>query len=251
VDQIGAIDEIPVLFEAEEDLLFGVLTRPPDSARGIGVILHQGAGIFHTNHNRTWVCLSRRLARLGYHALRYDYHGVGESTGSVPGYDLLAPFTVDLRCALRCLEEFGVNRFVVMGSCFGGRTALALAQDGPGIAGVIVLDLPLDERTASPPGARRAGALQTRVPAILADLEAVVLRGIHLLLVYGSEDESYAGLRKEAFNDLERILRQASPPSAIRVLDGRLHGLPDLKIQMALADLTVSWLSESVGRGND
>jgi pimeloyl-ACP methyl ester carboxylesterase len=138
--------ETPFFFEADGCDLFGILTSPTAHEHGTAVVLLTGGGyVPGTNHNRMSVALARRLSRLGYHVLRFDYHGVGESTGRVSGFRLDRPFVADLQGALSALESFGLRRFVLVGSCFGARTLLAGASNLEGLRGVALLAPPVHD----------------------------------------------------------------------------------------------------------
>jgi pimeloyl-ACP methyl ester carboxylesterase len=154
-------EEMPVFFLAGAESLFGVLTRPRGEPRGVGAVILPGGG-FHTGAhvNRLSVRLSRRLAGAGYHALRVDYHGVGESSGHLRGYRLDAPFVDDVKAAVSWLRDReSIRRFILVGGCFGGRTGLAAAARIPGVEGAIALTAPLvDLRMGEGTPARRAAS---------------------------------------------------------------------------------------------
>jgi alpha/beta superfamily hydrolase len=123
-------DETPFFYEAGGEVLFGIVTTPTREPKGIGaVILSGGSFIGATNRNRLSVRIARYLAALGYHAVRIDYHGVGESTGDFDEYSLERLFVDDVLGAVRHLEEeHGLREFAFVGTtCFGSRTALSTA----------------------------------------------------------------------------------------------------------------------------
>jgi pimeloyl-ACP methyl ester carboxylesterase len=88
---------------------------------------------------------------------RFDYHGVGESSGEVRTFRLDQPFTEDVAAVLRWLTaEHGLERFVLMGTCFGARTAMAAAPEIARLEAVAlfpppVRDLALGEQFGSYP----------------------------------------------------------------------------------------------------
>lgn len=139
------VSEYPVRFKAENSELFGVLSAPDRfSARAIGVVLTTGgAYIAATNRNRLSVSLARRLAGQGFHVLRFDYHGIGESGDIIEGYRLDRPFTEDLAGAVQWLRGIGLRRFVLIGSCFGARTILSTADRVDGLLGAVLASTPL------------------------------------------------------------------------------------------------------------
>lgn len=137
--------ETPVFFDAGENTLFGIVTMPASGAAHTGLVILAGAGApFTVNRNRVSVRLARQLADVGYATLRCDYHGAGESTGFLEGFRLDVPFVDDAAGAVACLRSLGVDRVVLAGSCFGGRTALA-AADVEGVEALILIAAsPLD-----------------------------------------------------------------------------------------------------------
>jgi pimeloyl-ACP methyl ester carboxylesterase len=141
----ATFEEHPILFPAGGHELFGILSTPVTAVpRGIGVILTTGGSFIPApNRNRLSVHLARRLAGAGFHAFRFDYHGVGESHGEIESYWLDRPFVEDLQGAIRCLEERGLRSFILIGSCFGARTILATAEQVPGLVGVVLASTPV------------------------------------------------------------------------------------------------------------
>jgi pimeloyl-ACP methyl ester carboxylesterase len=154
-----AADEAPVWLPVGDEQLFGVLTRPTVEPNGVAVVMSSsGHWVTTIGTNRTYVRLARALAGEGYHVLRLDYLGVGESSGPAREYRLDEPFVGDTAAALEWLRGQGLRRFVLLGNCYGARVAIGTAQEAaPGeIAGVAlfppaVRDFGHGERTASLP----------------------------------------------------------------------------------------------------
>jgi pimeloyl-ACP methyl ester carboxylesterase len=136
-------DERPVFIPALGEELFGIITEPTVEPNGIGLVLLAGGTVPAPNRNRLSVRIARRVAALGFHTLRFDYRGVGESTGVTDSYRLDRPFVDDALAAVRCFEENGVRDIVLAGTCFGARTALATAARVPGLRGVALLAPPI------------------------------------------------------------------------------------------------------------
>jgi pimeloyl-ACP methyl ester carboxylesterase len=149
------LDETPVFFPCREATLFGIVTEPRGPARGIGVVVLSGGGTpLSTNVNRMSVRLCRQVSELGLHAFRFDYHGVGESGGASDRFHLANPFVADVEAALASLRSRGIERFVLIGSCFGARTALAAAAITADVEGLVLIsppvrDFEMGERTAT------------------------------------------------------------------------------------------------------
>lgn len=138
--------ETPIFFDASGDDLFGVFTRPDREANGIAVLTLFGGGPFPTlGKNQVRVRLTRQLAELGYHVLRIDYRGIGESGGEprVPTLDNL--WVDDAVGAIRWLRDQGFDRVLVVGVCFGARTALAVFPEIKDLAGMVLIAAPVGE----------------------------------------------------------------------------------------------------------
>jgi dienelactone hydrolase len=132
--------EVPVFFDTSEARLFGIVTLPVGASAHTGLVILPGAGTpFTVNRNRLSVRLGRELAPLGYAVMRCDYHGVGESTGTVDRFHLAHPFTRDVVAAVSRLREMGVQRVVLAGSCFGGRCALSAGARLEDVEAVVLL----------------------------------------------------------------------------------------------------------------
>ncbi len=145
--------EVLLRFPARGQELFGILTEPRETPRGIGIIYLNGMW----DRNRFSVKLGRRLASAGFHVLRFDYHGVGESTGTAEKWNLERPFTLDLAGAVEELYRRGLDQFVFVGRCFGARTAMAAVGKVPGLRGLALLSMPVaDEKEGEGPASRWA-----------------------------------------------------------------------------------------------
>jgi pimeloyl-ACP methyl ester carboxylesterase len=138
-----AEDETPIFFPAGNAELFGILTTPTAEPNGCGILLLTGGNVPTTSRNRMGVHLARRAAALGYHVFRFDYHGVGESTGFSDTFRLDRPFVDDLEAVHRWITQQGISDIVLVGSCFGARTALACAERLSGLRGLALVSMPL------------------------------------------------------------------------------------------------------------
>jgi pimeloyl-ACP methyl ester carboxylesterase len=138
-------EETPFFVHAGGEDVFGVLTEPTAEPRAIAaLILTGGAFVGATNRNRVSVRIARDLAAIGFHAVRMDYHGVGDSTGDIDTYHLDRPFVEDILPAVKLMEERGVDRCVFVGTtCFGARTALSTAVEVRNVSGVVLLATPI------------------------------------------------------------------------------------------------------------
>ena len=132
--------EQPRFLPAAVDTLFCIETLPDDPS-GVGVVLAPAGGYTFTPQRNRWgVEFARRLAAAGHQVVRFDWAGIGDSTGSVDTFALDRPAVSDLRLAMGCVRE---SRIVIVGQCYGARTALALAAEDGAVAGVILISPPV------------------------------------------------------------------------------------------------------------
>ncbi len=138
----NSISEIPIWFRADHHDLFGILTLPQGVPRRIGVVCVNPGKHPAIDRNRRSVILARRLAASGFHVLRFDYHGTGESSGKDVTFHLERPFTTDLISAVNELRRRGLDQFILIGRCFGARTALSAVTRVHGLRGLALISMP-------------------------------------------------------------------------------------------------------------
>ena len=138
----GVMSEDVVRFGPDHTLV-GILHSPPAEtlpASLPGVVL-LNAGILHrVGPNRLYVQIARRLASRGFHVLRFDLAGIGDSGNAMSGG---APRTHrdDVNDAMACLLERGrTDRFLFMGICMGARIALDVAAEDPRVDGAVLME---------------------------------------------------------------------------------------------------------------
>lgn len=130
----------PLFVDVAGETVFAVRSEP-ETPGAIGVMLLPGGGYTFTPQRNRWgVDLAHRLAAAGYPFLRFDWQGIGDSTGSVDTFALDRPAVADARAALARLES---PRRVLMGQCYGARTAMAMASDVERLAGVVLISPPV------------------------------------------------------------------------------------------------------------
>jgi len=147
--------EHPVQFLSEAGhRLMGILHVPhgPGRPAGYGLVLLNIGLHYRVCHNRLFVKLARALSREGYHVLRFDTHGVGDSEGEIEAGSVLVHFdrvqrglfVPDTRAALDHLSrELGLERFVLAGLCGGALTAIHTAAEDRRVQGVIFIAGPM------------------------------------------------------------------------------------------------------------
>lgn len=277
-----------------DDAVLAVLTRPPGAARGTAVVILPGGWTgTGTGRNRLLVRLARQLAADGFHAVRFDYRGVGDSTGrDVVRWRLDRLFVDDLEAVLRWTYRHAGQRCVVGGVCFGARTALSVAARDPRVHGLVLISVPAHLavgaegalghlanrlstweivrrglrpsvlRNALHPDVRRtylrAGGAKIRAltargvdavgngstvdPDLVPELEAVLARGVPVLMMYGTEDAEYRAFQEQRQGRLGEVLDQAADLVDLRVLPGQLHAFSRLEVQDTVLETVREWV---------
>ena len=136
-------DETLAYIPAGDDFVFGVLSNPTAEPVGCAVVHLPAGGAASSGHTRETVTLSRSLAGLGFHSMRLDYHGVAESTGIADVFRLDQPFLADVNGVVEWIEAKGIDRFALVGTCFGARTALAAAAREPHVRLAVLASPPV------------------------------------------------------------------------------------------------------------
>jgi len=119
---VGAVSfsERPLLFDCEGERLVGMLALPEKPSR-VAVIVVVGGPQYRAGAHRQFVQLSRRLAEAGFPALRFDYRGMGDSSGMPRTFEECGPDIAAVGGERRARQGPGETR---------GRTRLAKGADG-------------------------------------------------------------------------------------------------------------------------
>jgi pimeloyl-ACP methyl ester carboxylesterase len=126
-------NEIPAFIAAGENTLFAIMTTPTIEPNGTAVVVMPGL-VPTPGFGREAAYLCRHITTFGYHAVRFDNHGLGDSTGVTHTMHMENLFVQDLAAVLEWLRSQGLERFVMVGNCFGSRTALACATAVEGVS---------------------------------------------------------------------------------------------------------------------
>lgn len=263
----------------EDEHMTGILTIPGE-ANGHSVLIPWGAGAYPSSgRNRLRARFARHLAERGFHSLRFDYLGVGESTGTYRRGDLGNPFTQDTRVAAEWLVDRAPHRLLIVANCFGAWSVCAAASELPPTEGVCLINSPLGrdhstvraDRLASLPwleGMRTVtmDKLKSRAhrrayknfvvrrfkrwlgphPAHVRSapyrrgLDVFLSRNTRLLLLYGNDDFR-EDLDLAMAGPLGKRLLQA-PTVRLVFVDERLSGCAALAAQRVLFEQVVPWL---------
>jgi len=132
--------EVAVRFTCDNEYLCGILARPEQPADS-GIVIVVGGPQTRVGSHRQFVLLSRALAAAGFPVLRFDYRGMGDSSGAQRDFEHVTP---DIRAASAALQAAcpSVKRIVLWGLCDAAAALLLYWDDthDPRIAGLCLLN---------------------------------------------------------------------------------------------------------------
>lgn len=110
------------LFPCAGDSLVGIVTQPEVSGN-LGVLIIVGGPQYRAGSHRQFLLLSRTLAAAGYPAMRFDFRGMGDSTGGPRDFESVS---VDIAAALDAFKKHcpQVERVVLWGLCDAASASL-------------------------------------------------------------------------------------------------------------------------------
>ena len=132
--------EETALFSCAGDALLGILAKPEMPAE-TGVVVIVGGPQYRVGSHRQFVLLSRALAAAGCAVLRFDYRGMGDSTGEQRDFEMVS---ADIAAAIGALQQRlpSIKRVVLWGLCDGASAALLYCHEtqDPRVSGLCLLN---------------------------------------------------------------------------------------------------------------
>lgn len=110
------------VFPCAGETLFGIVTMP-ERPQATGVLLVVGGPQYRVGSHRQFLLLSRALADAGYPAMRFDYRGMGDSTGELHDFEAVND---DIAAAIDTFQAScpQVERIVLWGLCDAASASL-------------------------------------------------------------------------------------------------------------------------------
>jgi len=132
------LDELPLAFTCHGEQLVGVLS-PAAAAATRGVLIIVGGPQYRAGSHRQFTLLARHLAAQGIPALRFDYRGMGDSSGAPRNFEMVDE---DLRAAIDAFQGAvpGLRDIVLWGLCDAAAAALYYGHRDPRVAGLVLLN---------------------------------------------------------------------------------------------------------------
>lgn len=129
--------ERPLVFGCEADELVGVLHAPAQKAHKPGVLIVVGGPQYRIGSHRQFVVMARGLAAAGHPVLRFDYRGMGDSSGEARSFEDIGD---DIRAAMDAFHaELPLDRGVaIFGLCDAASAALMYCRSDARVRGLIL-----------------------------------------------------------------------------------------------------------------
>ena len=123
-------------FQCSGEQLIGILTAPVKPTE-YGVVIVVGGPQFRIGSHRQFVLLARSLGERGITTLRFDYRGMGDSSGKLRDFTAIDE---DIRAAVDTLQNAHpkLERIVLWGLCDAASASLFYAHKDPRIAGLVL-----------------------------------------------------------------------------------------------------------------
>lgn len=134
----AAVREEALVFECASESLIGVLSVP-EAPASRGMLIVVGGPQYRAGSHRQFTLLARDLAEEGIASLRFDYRGMGDSTGETRTFDDVGQ---DIGCAIdRLLASVpALHEVVLWGLCDAASAALFYAHSDPRVTGVALVN---------------------------------------------------------------------------------------------------------------
>ena len=135
---MSAASEEAVVFQCDGDELVGIYHAPAGrSSSSIGVIVLVGGPQYRVGSHRQFVLMARRLAADGYPVLRFDFRGMGDSSGPPRGFEQVQD---DIRSAVDAMMAKcpGMRAVVLFGLCDAASAALMYGASDERVRGLML-----------------------------------------------------------------------------------------------------------------
>ncbi|WP_435749583.1 hydrolase 1, exosortase A system-associated [Thauera sp. AutoDN2] len=134
--------ERTVVFDCEGETLVGVISLPASvdvATADTGVLIVVGGPQYRVGSHRQFVMLARFLADNGVPCMRFDYRGMGDSSGEARDFEAVSE-DIEAAIATFAREVPALKRIVLWGLC-DGASAICLSLGGnPLVAGAVLLN---------------------------------------------------------------------------------------------------------------
>lgn len=121
--------------------LIGTLCIPSGEMRDVALVLFNAGVVHRIGPHRLHVKLAREMASYSMASIRFDLHGMGDSSRSREAIGHSEQVVLDIRSAMDELQRVsGATRFALLGFCSGVPQSVAVALADPRVSSIILYD---------------------------------------------------------------------------------------------------------------
>ena len=131
-------NEEPIVFDCASEQLVGIIHHT-DTRSDIGVLIVVGGPQYRVGSHRQFILLARRLAENNIPVMRFDYRGMGDSSGSLRNFE---DVSTDIHSAIDVFikNQQGLERIIIWGLCDAASAALFYAYTDERVIGLVILN---------------------------------------------------------------------------------------------------------------
>lgn len=131
-------NEYPLVFDCNGAKLVAII-HDGAQENNVGVLIVVGGPQYRIGSHRQFVKLARYLRGHGYHVMRFDYRGMGDSDGKESNFE---DVNDDIRSAINTFiaEKPVIDKIVIWGLCDAASAALFYACRDARVSGLVLLN---------------------------------------------------------------------------------------------------------------
>lgn len=135
----GGYAEQAVAFDCEGETLIGIVAKPVSAPVARGVLIVVGGPQYRVGSHRQFLLLARDLAAHGIPCMRFDYRGMGDSSGLPRSFETVS---ADIGAAVDCFVRSvpGMTQVVLWGLCDAASAASFYAVSDKRIESLVLLN---------------------------------------------------------------------------------------------------------------
>ena len=132
------VNEFPIVFGCGADEMVSIIHQP-EQANSRGVLIIVGGPQYRVGSHRQFLLLARVLASNNFPVMRFDYRGMGDSSGDLRSFEEVGE---DIRAAIDVFfqKSPGLQEVVLWGLCDAASAALFYAHTDPRVRKLILLN---------------------------------------------------------------------------------------------------------------
>lgn len=133
------VNERAVTLTCGDDVMIGIVHSASRPATGLGVLFVVGGPQYRVGSHRQFTMMARALAGVGFSVFRFDYRGMGDSTGHARSFEEV---TEDIEVAIAAFvtAEPQVTSIVLLGLCDGASAVLMACHCDARIRGLVLVN---------------------------------------------------------------------------------------------------------------